>query len=190
MSLMHPGPRWSDTSTPASPLAVERYEADLAVLARVLPGSRVVSAGRPGAAPGRAPRAAAGRSRPAMEDAEATSARMVPRPLSRARRRVIGGLALRGVLPPRGGRRIARCGRLRGPVPPHRRLVPGSPRDPRPGRPGPRPGLARPRSERYALPGGRPDDRRVPAGRGTGAGLPSRGSISPRSSIWPTGPSR
>ena len=151
--------------------------------------TRVVSAGRPGAAPGRAPRAAAGRSGPAMEDAEAAPDRMVPRPLSRARRRVIGGLALRGVLPARGGWRDSRRGRLPGPVPPHRRLVPGSPGDPRPGRPGPRHGLARPRAERYALPGGRPDDRGVPAGRGTG-GAPSRGPISPRSSIWPTGPSR
>ena len=106
---------------------------------RVLPGSPGCICRTTRATPGRAPRAAAGRSGPAMEAAEAAPDRVVSRPVSGARRRGAGDLDLRGVLPPRGGGRGARRGRLRRPVPRGRRLIPRSTRDPRPDPAGPPP---------------------------------------------------
>ena len=128
---------------------------DEALVARPSPlwcsGSRPPGGRRPGAGPDPR-RLPAGRPRAAprpvllallradlvlrWEARRARPARVVSRPLPRARRRGPGRPALRGVLPPRGGRRGARPGRVRGPVPRARRARSARPRDPRPGRPG------------------------------------------------------
>ena len=108
-------------------------------------------------------------------------------PLSRPGRRGPGRPDLRGILPPRGRRRGPRPGRVRGEVPGGRRRAPPRARHPRAGRLGP--GVALDPGSAGAgdpLPRGRPDDRRVPAGRGAGPGGLRPRLPAPRSGSSPT----
>ena len=191
MSLTQSGPRWDDTIIAGHRPPGAAIRGRLAILARAPPGSRGVSAGRSGAAAGRAPGAVAGRSRPAME------ARRSACPIEWYRDRYpeLDGESLVALLyeeyclreeageSPEAAEYQARfpdvADSFREVLEIHDLI-----------------GRAQ-RTRARAGPAATVRRSRRPARRSPGSGWSrswaeahSRGSISPRSSIWPTGPSR
>ena len=197
------GRTWDDASSPAAARLVRRFEADWRAPPAAAAPTRPPTCPTTPRPPRRLARPAPRRDGPALGGRRAVRRRAATGPLPGPRRADPGRAALRGVLPPRGGRRRPRPGRVRPALPEPGQLAepgPGHPRagrrplqrDPRrrgPPRP-PGPAASRPSRPTPPAPSPSPRPARRSAASGwsrSSAGARSPGSSWPASGCWPTG---